>query len=205
MVYNVYPSSGHALGGYRITFNGSGFAIDAWTYECVFKCGSSSARALVELDNSNSLSQISCRLPLWLFPPCISTVSLLQDSSKIYNLAALTFKFTAGWAKFDPPKARSAGGTQIVVTGAGFNATSSYKCVFASAYRNFSSPAVFSTCTSLFCLSPPWPLRPNNSTANFSQVLQNTSYALKAKCPFLRCQNFCFLLDLYHTGLTGFA
>ncbi len=113
VVKNIYPSSGHALGGYFVTFNGSGFSTDSWTYECIFKCGNSSVRALVQIDESTSTNQLRCMLSTWLFPPCMSTVSLLQDSSNVYSASTLTFKFFAGWAQLDPSLGKSAGGHRL--------------------------------------------------------------------------------------------
>ena len=102
----------------------------------------------------------------------MSTVSLLQDSSNVYSASTLTFKFFAGWAQLDPSLGKSAGGTPIVVIGAGFNSTASFLCKFSSSYRNSSSKAVFITHTNISCRSPPWPVRPNQSTATFS-LLEN--------------------------------
>jgi hypothetical protein len=155
------PAVGSALGTV-VTVLGAGFAPGSSSFQCKLACSAdgqqynASVSAVVD-----SSSLMRCATSAWPGPACAASLSVWKGLQKVHGSAG-AFQWSSGWAAIDPETAPSSGGAVLEVTGAGFNSTRQYRCIFSAAplriVRRTPATAVAGhSSTRLQCATPLWP------------------------------------------------
>ena len=153
----VQPTTASSGGGIMLTLTGYGFDKTSEDYECIFGASpasnhSSRAKAL------DSTTVVCEAYPIGKHLSVREARLWLRDSEGLVSQSRAEFLFYSVWNDTTPSVASAAGGETVTVNGFGFDAATTYKCVFRSdsgaAETNVSAIVVSST--ALACVTSPW-------------------------------------------------
>ena len=180
---------GSAAGGDALIITGQGFAINATVgksndYFCRFRDQNGNtliSQSVSPLDST----KIICITPIWgKFFVAAKTVLSLSKGSYEFPLPhpEPEYRFITVWYDWSATQGSLNGGTQLTVSGYGFDTSSSYRCRFSFnqgeyvAVSSFSSPL---SQTSIVCITPPWMYAASSTT--ILELLEGTMPVLQVQ------------------------
>ena len=160
---SLSPTRGDAVGGSLITVAGAGFSSSRYDYSCKFTCGDQLSVTSAQVSPVSGQALV-CTTPAWPGDTCKTTVELFKAASRLVGSAL--FHYSTVWMAVSPTLGPNGGGTAIQMTGAGFNSSAAYTCIFEGEDPNtraavrVTSGATYSSPESVMCVSPQWPVTP---------------------------------------------
>jgi hypothetical protein len=135
------PTIGFASGGTEITISGGGFVMDdEYHYMCVFTVAGPETVSVDTVASFDSSSQLRCTAPLWVYAATVTEFSITKGGNNVgastvgeNALEPFRFMFVEAWSTIAPTSTSAVGGTEVTVSGAGFDTYSTkYSCLLAA-------------------------------------------------------------------------
>jgi len=194
----MWPTSGFASGGAEITISGGGFVRDEeYRYKCVFTATGPETLYSDAVATVDSPSQLRCTAPLWEYAAQVTEFSITKGGNSVIASAVgenaleqFRFVFVEAWSTVTPTSALAVGGTEVTVSGAGFDDSSTeYSCLLVAGDILMTSTRVrlLNSLTIAFTL-PNWGLQ--HAAQSVTVYLRNDGVAVPRVSPGLQVVQF---------------